>query len=91
MESILVKTQNGRIRTSRLRASKSVGKLKSNDGKRESEGKHLVKVMKMMNLLQGRWMILIFCCSNAGQVRKSLTIKAHANGIGYRISLSKYS
>ena len=31
------------------------------------------------------------CCSNAGQVRKSLTIKAHADGTGYLISLSKYS
>ena len=35
MESIVAQTQSGRIRTSRLRAAKSVGKLKSNDGKRE--------------------------------------------------------
>ena len=32
-----------------------------------------------------------FMYSNAGQVRKSLSIKHHADGTGYLISLSKYS
>ena len=31
------------------------------------------------------------CYSNSGQVRKTLSIKAHADGTGYLISLSKNS
>jgi hypothetical protein len=32
-----------------------------------------------------------FCYSNSGQVRKTLSIKAHADGTGYLISLGKNS
>jgi len=33
--------------------------------------------------------VILLCCSNAGQVRKSLSIKPNANNNGYFVSLSK--
>jgi hypothetical protein len=36
-------------------------------------------------------MMSTVCYSNSGQVRKTLSIKAHADGSGYFISLSKNS